>query len=155
MTAYVTVMSELAFLVRQYFGSHHAYSSRAIPFTWHFMLGVGLDSDMNAKDSHMFCKFYFAALWDSLDVPAPCDSSSAIKPKVSAVLAMEARDGLYTPDKAERLIPGSDHFFEIMMATRHLPGIAGDASGQSSNTQCASRQLWKKYGVPQFVRPGG
>ena len=26
------------------------------------MLGVGLDSDMNAKDSHMFCKFYFAVI---------------------------------------------------------------------------------------------
>ena len=27
----------------------------------------------------------FAAIWNSLDIPAPCDCSSAIKPQVSAV----------------------------------------------------------------------
>ena len=101
-------------------------------------LGVGLGFRRDRRGSTQVLQVYFAAVRDSLDVAAPGDFSSAIKPKVSAVLAMEARDGLYTRDKAERLILVSDHLFEIMIATGHLPVIAGDASGQSSNTQCAS-----------------
>jgi len=42
----------------------------------------GWDSDVIAERHHMFCKCHFAAMWDSLDVAAPGDCSSAIKPKV-------------------------------------------------------------------------
>ena len=58
MTAYVTVMSELASLVNQYFGSHHAYSLCAIPITLAFhRLVWGWDSDEIAENQHKFFKF--------------------------------------------------------------------------------------------------
>ena len=82
-TAYGTVMFELASLVNQYFGSHLAYSSYTMPLTLAcHRLVQGWDSDVIAEDHHMFCKCYFAAMWDSLHVAAPGDCSSAIKPKV-------------------------------------------------------------------------
>jgi len=57
-TAHVTVMSELASLVHQYFGSHHAYSSCAIPITLAFhRLMWGWDSDVIVEDQHKFFKF--------------------------------------------------------------------------------------------------
>merc|ERR1712136_553714 len=58
------------------------------------------------------------------------------------VLAMEAREGPNTRDKAERLMAATGHLFEDMMATYHPPGIAGKVAGKSSNTQWAFRQLW-------------
>ena len=56
-------------------------------------LGWGWDSDMNAKDRHMFFSIYFAALWDNLDVAAQSDCSSAIKPKVQLSERMVDTDG--------------------------------------------------------------
>ena len=60
-TAYGTVMFEVASLVNQCFGSHPAFCS----FTMLLILTShrwvqGRDSDMIAKD--MFCKCYFAAM---------------------------------------------------------------------------------------------
>ena len=68
------------------------------------------------------------------------------------VLAMEAREGPNTQDKAERLMAATGHLFEDMMATYHPPGIAGKVAGKSPNTQWAFRQLWKQYGVELFQR---
>ena len=48
-------------------------------------LGVGLKFRRDRRGSPQVLQVHFAAMWDSLDVPAPCDCSSAIKPKVSAV----------------------------------------------------------------------
>ena len=36
----------------------------------------------------MFCKFHFAAMWDSFDVAAQGDCSSAVKPKVELIERM-------------------------------------------------------------------
>ena len=58
-----------------------------------------------------------------------------------------AHVGPNTPDRAERLTAATGHPFEDVMATCHPPGIAGDDAETSSNTQCAFRQLLKKYGV--------
>ena len=96
---------------------------------------------MNAVNHHKFFKFISLQWRDSLDVAAPGDFSSAIKLRrfqpcwpCRPVTACT----LETKPIFRRLILVSDHLFEIMRSTRHLPGIAGDASGQSSNTQCAS-----------------
>ena len=43
-------------------------------------------------------------------------------------LAVEAREGQNTRDKAEHLTAVSDHFFEEMMTTCRPPGIAGDVA---------------------------
>ena len=47
--------------------------------------GVGLGFRRDRRGSTQVLQVYFAAVRDSLDVPGPCDCSSAIKPKVSAV----------------------------------------------------------------------
>ena len=49
-------------------------------------------------------------------------SPSAAK-HVRIALAIEARDGLNTKDRAEHLTAGSDHLFEVMTATYHPLGI--------------------------------
>ena len=43
-------------------------------------LGVGLKFRRDRRGTPQVLEVYFAAMWDSLDVPAPCDCSSAIKP---------------------------------------------------------------------------
>ena len=63
------------------------------------------------------------------------DRSLSAEKHARIVLTREAREGLYTRDKAERLIPVSGRLFE--MAAYHPLGIAGDASGQSSSIQWA------------------
>ena len=68
----------------QYIGFHAAYSSYILPLTLAcYRLGQSWDSDLVAEDHHMFYKCYFAAVWNSLDVPAPDDFISAINPKMA------------------------------------------------------------------------
>ena len=43
-------------------------------------LGVGLKFRRDRRGKPQVLQVYFAAMWDSLVVPAPCDCSSAIKP---------------------------------------------------------------------------
>ena len=63
---------------------HAAYSSYILPLTLAcYHLGQSRDSDVVAEDHHMFYKCYFAAVWNSLDVPAPDDCISAINPKMA------------------------------------------------------------------------
>ena len=59
--------------------------------------------------------------------------------------------------QSEQLTAATDHPFEDVMATCHPPGIAGDVTETSSNTQCAFQQHWKKYGMDftSSVDPGG
>ena len=51
------------------------------------------------------------------------------------VLALEAREGPNTQDKAERLLAAIGHLFEDMMATHHPLGFAGKVAGKAPNTQ--------------------
>ena len=60
--------------------------------------------------------------------------------QICIVLAMEARVGPCTQDRAEHLTATTGHPFEDAMATRHPPGIAGDVAEISPSTQCAFRQ---------------
>ena len=73
-----------------------------------------------------------------------CRSLSAEK-HVRIVLAVEAREGPNTQDKADRLVAATCHLFEEVTATCHPPGIAGYLAGKSSNTRWAFRQLGEKY----------
>ena len=66
------------------------------------------------------------------------------------VLATEAREGLNTQDKAERLNAETGHLIEEMVATFHPPGVAGGWQAKSSNVQWALRQLWMENGVEHF-----
>ena len=71
-------------LSRNMCGYHAAYSSYILPLTLAcYRLGQSRDSDVVAEDHHMFYKCCFAAVWNSLDVPAPDDCISAINPKMA------------------------------------------------------------------------
>ena len=65
------------------FSTLSLHTPRSLP--WYFIAWcVGWDSDVIVVH-HQVLQVYFAAERDSLDVAAPGDCSSAIKPKVSAV----------------------------------------------------------------------
>ena len=65
------------------------------------------------------------------------DSSPSAEKHVCIVLAIEAPVGPNTQDRAEHLTAATGHLFEDVMATDHLPGIAGGVAETSPNTQCA------------------
>ena len=69
------------------------------------------------------------------------------------VLAVSVRNGPNTQDRAGRLVAATGHLFEHVMTTYPPPGIAGEVAETSSNTQCAFRLLWKKYGYHWKSRP--
>eukprot|EP00927_Polykrikos_kofoidii_P041519 TRINITY_DN353_c0_g1_i5.p1 TRINITY_DN353_c0_g1~~TRINITY_DN353_c0_g1_i5.p1 ORF type:complete len:659 (-),score=81.90 TRINITY_DN353_c0_g1_i5:693-2669(-) len=77
-SCYGTIIYELAGISDQTFGSHMSYSaySLSLALASHPLVG-GWDKDVIAEDHHMFCKCYFAALWDSLRC-----SSTEIMPRV-------------------------------------------------------------------------
>jgi hypothetical protein len=77
-SSYGTIIYELAGISDQTFGSHMSYSaySLSLALASHPLVG-GWDKDVIAEDHHMFCKCYFAALWDSLRC-----STTEIMPRV-------------------------------------------------------------------------
>jgi hypothetical protein len=67
-SGYATVLFELAGLANQYFGTHFCYSaySMSLALASHALVN-GWDADVIAEDHHMFCKCYFASIWDSIE----------------------------------------------------------------------------------------
>ena len=55
---------------------------------------------------------------------------------------LKACENLNPQVRAAHLTAETAHPFEEVMATCHLPGIAGQVGGNSSDTQSAFRQLW-------------
>ena len=53
------------------------------------------------------------------------------------VLALQARQGPNTQDKAERLMATTGHLFEEMMATYHSLGVAGKVEDYTTTTSAA------------------
>ena len=87
------------------------------------------------RPSHTFCRDYRFLGARSFAKSFPWKSW----PLSFDMLAMEARVGPNTQDRAEHLTAATGYLFEEVMATRHPPGIAGDVA-ETSNTQCAFRQ---------------
>ena len=68
-------------------------------------LGVGLKFRRDRRGSPQVLQVYFAAMWGSLDVPAPCDCSSAIKP--SPTLRSRSPCASWAPPLHRGLVRGS------------------------------------------------
>ena len=68
--------------MNQYFGSHRLLLVHHAAYRGISSLGVGLGFRRDRRGSPQVLQVYFAAVRDSLDVAAPGDCSSAIKPKV-------------------------------------------------------------------------
>jgi len=82
-SAYGTLMFELSGLSNQFFGSHFSYSAYSMTLALAMNPGVqGWDPDVIAEDHHMFCKCYFASLWEAAQAPAVNGVKTAILPKV-------------------------------------------------------------------------
>ena len=78
---------------------------------------------------------HLIALSATCHLPRMVDRSLSAEKHACIVLTREARDGLYTRDKAERFMAATGHHLEDVMATYRPPNVAGDASGQSSSIQ--------------------
>jgi hypothetical protein len=74
-SAYGTFMFELSGLANQYFGSHMAYSaySTTLALASHPEVG-GWDTDVIAEDHHMFCKCFFASIWEVVNEGTQADT---------------------------------------------------------------------------------
>jgi len=79
-SAYPTLYFEVSGLVNQKFGSHIAYSSYSMTMALACHPGVGgFDPDVIAEDHHMFCKCFFASIWESVHHE---DEKQQLKPRV-------------------------------------------------------------------------
>lgn len=66
-SAYGTFMFELAGLSNQFLGTHFAYSAYSMSLALASHPAVaGWDTDVIAEDHHMFCKCYFASIWEAV-----------------------------------------------------------------------------------------
>ena len=115
-------------------------NSRGVPlrsassFNWHsFFEGDQVTHSVVVPDFHEHGAVYSVTLGN-------LGHSLSAEKQICIVLAMEARVGPNTQDRAEHLTAATGHLFKEVMATCHPPGIAGDVAETSSNTQCALRQ---------------
>lgn len=123
-SGYATILFELAGLANQYFGHHFCYSaySLSLAMASHPMVS-GWDNDVIAEDHHMFCKCYFASLWDGLKAGSARSDQSA-EALVSKVLLRP----VYLP--AISYLVESDEgwvasaYARFQQARRHCQGIA-------------------------------
>ncbi|CAK0887340.1 unnamed protein product [Prorocentrum cordatum] len=68
LSGYATIIFELAGLANQKFSPHFSYSSYSVTLAMASHRFVdGWDRDVIAEDHHMFCKCYFASIWEQLD----------------------------------------------------------------------------------------
>jgi len=79
-SAYATLFFEVSGLVNQKFGSHMTYSSYSMTLALACNPAVGgFDPDVIAEDHHMFCKCFFASIWQSVHHE---DEKQQLKPMV-------------------------------------------------------------------------
>jgi len=83
-SGYTTILFELAGLANQQFSPHFSYSaySTTLALASHRFVD-GWDRDVIAEDHHMFCKCYFASIWDQLEVSeTESGAAAAVKSRV-------------------------------------------------------------------------
>eukprot|EP00403_Amphidinium_massartii_P032875 CAMPEP_0178438438 /NCGR_PEP_ID=MMETSP0689_2-20121128/35592_1 /TAXON_ID=160604 /ORGANISM="Amphidinium massartii, Strain CS-259" /LENGTH=634 /DNA_ID=CAMNT_0020060839 /DNA_START=270 /DNA_END=2174 /DNA_ORIENTATION=+ len=82
-SAYGTLMFELSGLANQLLGTHFSYSAYSMTLALAMNPGVqGWDADVIAEDHHMFCKCYFASLWEAAQASEVKGADTPIAPKV-------------------------------------------------------------------------
>lgn len=125
-SGYGTILFELAGLVNTWLSNHFCYSAYSLTLAMaaHPMVG-GWDTDVIAEDHHMFCKCYFAALWEQVENKQNmCGAekhTDAVKPKVQIrPVYLPAISYLVEDDKGW----WSSCFARFQQARRHSQGIA-------------------------------
>eukprot|EP00929_Paragymnodinium_shiwhaense_P118706 TRINITY_DN90626_c0_g1_i1.p1 TRINITY_DN90626_c0_g1~~TRINITY_DN90626_c0_g1_i1.p1 ORF type:complete len:694 (-),score=133.86 TRINITY_DN90626_c0_g1_i1:388-2469(-) len=120
-SGYATFMFEMAGLANLKFGAHLCYSSYSttLALLSHPNVG-GWDADVIAEDHHMFCKCFFASIWESVAKVA-CDDTATISSKVQLQpiflpalgYMVESSDGWWASNVAR-----------FQQARRHTQGVA-------------------------------
>eukprot|EP00933_Yihiella_yeosuensis_P009429 TRINITY_DN11533_c0_g3_i1.p1 TRINITY_DN11533_c0_g3~~TRINITY_DN11533_c0_g3_i1.p1 ORF type:complete len:681 (+),score=103.70 TRINITY_DN11533_c0_g3_i1:114-2156(+) len=126
-SGYATILFELAGLTNQKISPHFSFS------TYSFTLALashpqvdGWDRDVIAEDHHMFCKCYFASVWEQLEASdAGSSSSSGSAKAVKSDLKLQP---VYLP-AVSYLVESDDGWLasihaRFVQARRHSQGLA-------------------------------
>lgn len=116
-SAFGTLLFELAGMTNQALGSHFSYSAYSLTLALAMHPSVrGWDADVIAEDHHMFCKCYFASIWDA----AARGPAEKLTPKVQL-------RGIFLPAMSY-LVEGEGWLdscqTRFQQARRHSQGIA-------------------------------
>jgi len=122
LSAYGTLLFELSGLATaQHWGTHFCFSSYSLTLALaaHHKVG-GWDTDVIAEDHHMYCKCFFAALWEVLD-RKDISQKGDIEAKVSLY-------PIYLPAMGY-LVESSEGYLQscvarFLQARRHSQGVA-------------------------------
>lgn len=116
LSAYATCMFELAGLANQYFGTGFAFSAYSLSLALASnSLVDGWDRDVIAEDHHMFCKCYFASLWESVHAKRELVPKLRLRPVFLPAVSylVESSDGW-----------AASVYAKYQQARRHCQGIA-------------------------------
>jgi len=125
-SAYGTILFELAGLANQIFSSHFCYSAYSLSLALAANPMVsGWDSDVIAEDHHMFCKCYFAALWEQIEGQSSLADGG---PEARALVPKVQLQPVYLP-AISYLVESDDgwmasSFARFQQARRHSQGVA-------------------------------
>jgi hypothetical protein len=122
-SGFATIMFELAGLANQVLGTHLCYSAYSLTMALAIHRCVrGWDADVIAEDHHMFCKCYFASMWETVEgLKAGGKDATPVVPKVQL-------SPIYLP-AVSYLVESSEGYWascvaRFQQARRHSQGIA-------------------------------
>jgi len=130
LTGYATILFVLGGLANQNFAPHLCYSSYTITYALasHHLID-GWDRDVIAEDHHMFCKCFFASIWEQLEAQHILESKEAGNSgaSTSGVKPMMQLTPVFLP--ATSYLVQSDGWLSSIMARftqarRHAQGLA-------------------------------
>jgi len=130
-SSHATLIFELSALANQYFFPAFAYSSYSMTLALASHPEVdGWDVDVIAEDHHMFCKCYFAALWELAHARKEAEKKAlekGIKQTTEIVIAPQVKiEPIFLP--AVSYLVESDGYFSSLwarfeQARRHSQGV--------------------------------
>merc|ERR1740121_370803 len=127
LSGYATILFELAGLTNQRFAPHFAYSAYSLTLALASHRFVeGWDRDVIAEDHHMFCKCYFASMWEQLE--AFTNGTGQHHGSARGVASQVRLDPVYLP-AISYLVESSEGWFasiyaRFVQARRHCQGQA-------------------------------
>jgi hypothetical protein len=128
LSGYVTILFELAGLANQFFASHFCYSAYSLTLALaSHPLVTGWDADVIAEDHHMFCKCYFASIWDAVGAQAQTGAAAA-QPEASSLESKVQLRPIYLP-AISYLVEADGGWFassyaRFQQARRHAQGVS-------------------------------
>jgi hypothetical protein len=117
-----TILFELSGLANQRFGTHITFSTYSMTVALLLHPDVnGWDTDVIAEDHHMFCKCYFASLWDQVNAQRENGIGEKVVPKVQlqpvflpTVSYMAESSAGYMDSLKERFVQAKRHSYGVV-----------------------------------------